>query len=178
VVRCTFSPARAWRPAVVARLARTLGSANTTILMPQYEVSTDAARLDVKAIHAFLAATYWSPGIPLSTVERAVRNSVCVGAYTDVRQVGFARMVTDKATFAYLADVYVLEEHRRNGLSKRMMEALLQLQELQGLRRVLLATRDAHALYERFGFKALATPARFMELHNQNAYAPAAPSAA
>jgi GNAT superfamily N-acetyltransferase len=87
-------------------------------------------------------------------------------------------MVTDKATFAYLADVYVLEEHRGKGLSKRMMEALLQLRELQGLRRMLLVTRDAQALYEKFGFKALATPARFMELHNPNAYLPASPSAA
>ena len=87
-------------------------------------------------------------------------------------------MVTDKATFAYLADVYVLDEHRGNGLSRRMLEALLQLQELQGLRRMMLATRDAHALYEKFGFKALATPARFMELHNPDAYVPPAPSAA
>jgi len=155
-----------------------LSNANTAILMPPYEVTTDAARLDVKAIHAFLAGTYWSPGIPFATVERAISNSVCVGAYIDGRQIGFARMVTDEATFAYLADVYVLEQHRGNGLSKRMIAVLLQLKELQGLRRMMLATRDAHALYERFGFKALATPASFMELHNPNAYAPTAPSAA
>ncbi len=146
--------------------------------MTPYEVSTDAARLDVEAIHAFLTGTYWSPGIPLATVERAVKNSVCVGAYIDRAQIGFARMVTDKATFAYLADVYVLEEHRGNGLSKRMLEALLQLQELQGLRRIMLATRDAHALYDKFGFKALATPARFMERHNPNAYLPTKPGTA
>jgi GNAT superfamily N-acetyltransferase len=146
--------------------------------MSPYEISTDPDRLDVKAIHAFLAGTYWSPGIPLETVERAVQNSVCVGTYVEARQVGFARMVTDKATFAYLADVYVLEQHRGNGLSKRMMEALLQLRELQGLRRLLLVTRDAQALYEKFGFKALATPTRFMELHNPNAYLPVSPGAA
>jgi GNAT superfamily N-acetyltransferase len=146
--------------------------------MQLYEVSTESTRLDVKAIHAFLAGTYWSPGIPITTVERAIRNSVCVGAYLDGRQIGFARMVTDKATFAYLADVYVLEEHRGNGLSKRMMEGLLQLKELQGLRRMMLATRDAHALYEKFGFKSLAMPASFMERHNPNAYLPQAPSAA
>ncbi len=146
--------------------------------MSPYEVSTDPARLDVTAIHAFLSATYWSPGIPFTTVSRAVENSVCVGAYIGEQQIGFARMVTDKATFAYLADVYVLEEHRGNGLSKRMLEALLQLEALQGLRRMMLATRDAHALYAQFGFKALASPARFMELHNPNAYAPPAPSAA
>jgi GNAT superfamily N-acetyltransferase len=146
--------------------------------MPLYEVSTDATRLDVVAIHAFLSTTYWSPGVPLSIVERAILNSVCVGAYADGRQIGFARMVTDKATFAYLADVYVLEEHRGNGLSKRMMQGLLQLHELQGLRRVLLVTRDAHGLYEKFGFKPLAATARFMELHNPTAYMPTAPCAA
>ncbi|MCC6241682.1 MAG: GNAT family N-acetyltransferase [Gemmatimonadaceae bacterium] len=144
--------------------------------MPSYDVSTDASRLDVSAIHAFLTGTYWSPGIPLATVSRAIENSVCVGAYVDGQQIGFARMVTDRATFAYLADVYVLEEHRGNGLSKRMLESLLQRQELQGLRRMMLATRDAHALYEKFGFTALAAPARFMELHNPHAYASAAPT--
>jgi GNAT superfamily N-acetyltransferase len=146
--------------------------------MSPYEVSTDPTRLDIEAIHAFLATTYWSPGVPLSTVRRAVENSVCVGVYLAGQQVGFARMVTDKATFAYLADVYILEEHRGNGLSKRMLEVLFQLEALQGLRRMMLATRDAHALYEQFGFKALATPVRFMELHTPNAYAPSAPSAA
>lgn len=143
--------------------------------MSPYEISTDPARLDLRAIHAFLAGTYWSPGIPLATVGRAIKNSVCVGAYIDGQQIGFARMVTDKATFAYLADVYVLEEHRGHGLSKRMLEVLLNLPELQGLRRMMLATRDAHALYEKFGFTPLATPARFMELHNPNAYLPSVP---
>jgi GNAT superfamily N-acetyltransferase len=144
--------------------------------MPNYEVSADSARLDLQAVHAFLAGTYWSLGIPFSTVERAIENSICVGAYLNGRQIGFARMITDKATFAYLADVYVLEEHRGNGLSKRLVESLLQLQELQGLRRMMLATRDAHALYEKFGFKELATPARFMELHNPKVYVSMTPS--
>ena len=141
------------------------------LVMQPYEISSDPKRLDTMAIHAFLSGTYWSPGVPLSVVERAVRNSVCVGAYTGTSQVGFARMVTDKATFAYLADVYVLEEHRGHGISKRMMETLMQLPELQGLRRMMLATRDAHGLYERFGFQPLAVPTRFMELHNPDAYA-------
>jgi len=145
--------------------------------MQRYEISADGERLDVRAIHAFLSQSYWSPGIPLATVERAVKNSVCVGAYEGVQQVGFARMVTDKATFAYVADVYVLETHRGNGLSKRMMEALTQLPDLQGIRRMVLVTRDAHGLYEKFGFAPLATPSRFMERHNPNAYAPQ-PSAA
>jgi GNAT superfamily N-acetyltransferase len=143
---------------------------------PTYEVSTDAQRLDVEAIHAFLSATYWSPGVPLEIVQRAVWNSVCVGAYDATSQVGFARMVTDKATFAYLADVYVLPEHRGRGLSKQMLSALLALPELQGLRRMLLVTRDAHGLYGGLGFTPLANPSRFMELHNPNAYAPPAMS--
>lgn len=138
--------------------------------MQHYQVSIDPECLDLSAIHAFLTQTYWSFGIPFATVAKAVQNSVCVGAYLGQEQVGFARAVTDRATFAYLADVYVLEGHRGNGLSRRMMEALTTHSELQGLRRLLLATRDAHGLYEKFGFKALAAPTRFMELHNPNAY--------
>lgn len=138
--------------------------------MQSYEISIDPARLDLSAIHAFLTQTYWSLGIPLATVAKAVQNSVCVGAYLGQEQVGFARAVTDRATFAYLADVYVLESHRGNGLSRRMMEAMTAHPELQGLRRMLLATRDAHGLYEKFGFKPLAAPARFMELHNPSTY--------
>jgi GNAT superfamily N-acetyltransferase len=138
--------------------------------MQSYEISIDPARLDLSAIHAFLTQTYWSLGIPLATVAKAVQNSVCVGAYLGQEQVGFARAVTDRATFAYLADVYVLESHRGNGLSRRMMEAMTAHPELQGLRRMLLATRDAHGLYEKFGFKPLAAPARFMELHKPSTY--------
>ena len=138
--------------------------------MPTYEVSIDRSRLDVKAIHAYLTQSYWSPGILFATVARAVDNSVCVGAYLGVEQVGFARVVTDKATFAYLADVYVLEPHRGNGVSKRMMEAITQHPELQNLRRWLLITRDAQGLYAKFGFKPLAAPDRFMERHTPNAY--------
>ena len=138
--------------------------------MPPYEISIDRSRLDVKAIHAFLTQSYWSPGIPLATVSRAVDNSVCVGAYLGAEQVGFARVVTDKATFAYLADVYVLEPHRGNGLSRLMMEAVTQHPELQGLRRWLLITRDAQGLYAKFGFTPLSAPERFMELRKQNAY--------
>jgi GNAT superfamily N-acetyltransferase len=143
--------------------------------MTSYEISADVSLLEIEAIHAFLTQTYWSPGVPFAIVERAIRNSVCIGAYLDRRQIGFARVITDRATFAYLADVYVLEGHRGNGLSKRMVEGLLQLRDLQGLRRIMLATRDAQGLYERFGFKPLATPTLFMELHNPNAYAPKAP---
>lgn len=140
-----------------------------------YEVSADPSRLDVPAIHAFLSTAYWSQNVPFDVVERAVQHSLCIGAYCDGRQVGFARMVTDRATFAYLADVYVLEAHRGHGLSKRMMEGLLALPELQGLRRMLLATRDAHGLYAQFGFTPLAVPDRFMERHNPHVYASPTP---
>lgn len=139
--------------------------------MSSFEISTDATRLDVTAIHAFLTQTYWSPGIPLETVRTAIEHSVCVGAYSGAQQVGFARAITDHATFAYLADVYVLEAHRGHGLSKRMVQALTEHGALQGLRRMLLITRDAHGLYAKFGFRALASPDRFMELHHPQAYA-------
>lgn len=150
----------------------------THLLMSHFEISTDASRLDIAAIHAFLSASYWSPGIPVETVRRAVLNSICVGVYLEARQVAFARAVTDKATFAYLADVYVLEEFRGKGLSIRMVEALLKLPELQGLRRMMLVTRDAHGLYAKFGFTPLESPDRVMELHRPNAYSalPAGPS--
>ncbi|MEZ0307931.1 MAG: GNAT family N-acetyltransferase [Ramlibacter sp.] len=138
--------------------------------MPEYELTTDPARLDVEAIHAFLSRTYWSPGIPRHIVQRAIDNSLCFGILLQGKQIAFARLVTDKATFAYLADVYVLEEHRGRGLSSRMMEAIKTHPELQGLRRMMLATRDAHGLYAKFGFKPLAAPDRMMELHVPNAY--------
>jgi len=119
-----------------------------------YVISTDKARLDVAAIHAYLTRSYWSPGIPKAVVERAIAGALCFGLFNaSGEQVGFARMITDGATFAYLADVYVLEEHRGKGLAKWMMKTILAHPSLQGLRRVLLATRDAHELYSPFGFK-------------------------
>lgn len=137
-----------------------------------YEISTDPGRLQLDAIHAYLTRSYWSPGIPKDVVATAIANSLCFGLYlrdADGRgrgdaQVGFARVVTDRASFAYLADVYVLEEHRGQGLSKRLVEQVLAHPELQGMRRFLLATRDAHGLYAQFGFKAPAKPQNFMEL--------------
>jgi GNAT superfamily N-acetyltransferase len=138
--------------------------------MSRFECSFDKSRLDIGAIHAFLASTYWSPGIPLQAVERAVENSLCIGGYIDGRQVAFARLVTDRATFAYLADVFVIPSHRGEGLSRRLLEALMSHPDVQGLRRMLLVTRDAHGLYAKFGFKPLAAPDRLMERHNPNAY--------
>jgi GNAT superfamily N-acetyltransferase len=121
-----------------------------------YEISTDAARLDVRAVHAYLTRSYWSPGIPFETVERALRHSLCFGVYhaASGAQVGLARVVTDHATFAYLCDVYVLEEHRGHGLGKRLMREVMAHPALTGARRAMLATRDAHGLYARHGFRA------------------------
>jgi len=135
-----------------------------------YEITCDASRLDIGAIHAFLSESYWSTGIPRAVVERAIANSLCFGVFHEGQQVGFARVVTDKATFAYLADVYIVPKHRGQGLSRRLMEHVIQHPDLQGLRRMLLATRDAHALYAKFGFKPLAAPERIMEIHNPNVY--------
>jgi GNAT superfamily N-acetyltransferase len=139
--------------------------------MYSYEISTDPARLDVDAIHAFLTQSYWSPGIPRATVARAIAHSLCFGAFWQGQQVGFARIVTDCATFAYLCDVYVLEAHRGRGLAQQLMTHIMQHPDLQGLRRMLLATRDAHGLYARYGFKSLAAPDVMMEIHKPDIYA-------
>ena len=121
-----------------------------------YEISTDPARLDINAMHAYLVRSYWSPGIPYATVERAARHSLCFGLYekTTGKQVGLSRVVTDHATFAYLCDVYVLEEHRGRGLGKFMMHTVMAHPALTGARRAMLGTRDAHGLYAQYGFRA------------------------
>ena len=138
--------------------------------MRSYEISTDPARLDIDAIHAFLTQSYWSPGIPRATVARAIAHSLCFGAFWEGQQVGFARVVTDRTTFAYLCDVYVLEAHRGRGLAKQLMDRVVQHPDLQGLRRMMLATRDAHGLYARYGFKPLAAPGVMMEIHKPDVY--------
>lgn len=140
------------------------------ILHGEYEISTDPERLDIAVIHGYLTQSYWSPGIPRAIVERAIANSMCIGLYRGSEQVGFARVITDKATFAYLADVFVLEPHRGKGLSKRLMEFIMAHRELQGLRRFMLGTKDAHTLYSMFGFAGLANPARMMEILKPDAY--------
>jgi GNAT superfamily N-acetyltransferase len=127
--------------------------------------------IDAIAAHAFLMRAYWCEGIPLETVRRAIENSVCIALHADGQgQVGFARVVTDRATFAYLCDVYVLEDHRGRGLADWMVQSLLAHPDLQGLRRFMLFTRDAHPLYARHGFKALATPERGMEVVRPGIY--------
>ena len=143
---------------------------STTIQRGGYTISTDRNRLDIISIHAYLTRSYWSPGVPFAIVERAIANSLPFGLFHADQQVGFARVVSDQATFAYLADVYVLEAHRGKGLSKWMMEVMLADVRLQGLRRMLLATKDAHELYRRFGFTEIANPSRMMEIVNPNIY--------
>lgn len=140
------------------------------VQFPEYEISTKPDLLDLAVIHAFLTQSYWSPGIPLSVVERAVRNSLCFGLYLGAEQVGFARVVTDKATFAYLADVFVLEAHRGKGLSKWLMKVIKEHEDLQGLRRFMLGTKDAHSLYKQFEFSELANPSRMMEILKPDVY--------
>ena len=134
------------------------------------EISADPARLDLDVVYGFLAASYWAAGIPRATVERAIEHSLSFGLYVDRAQVGFARFVTDRATFAYLADVFVLESHRGNGYATRLVETALTHPDLDGLRRLMLATRDKHRLYARFGFEPLAHPDRFMEIHDPDVY--------
>ena len=148
---------------------------NEPLQRGDYAISTDVQRLDVPAIHAFLSRSYWSPGIPLALVQRAIDHSLCFGLFHRDEQVGFGRVVTDRASFAYLADVYVLEAHRGRGLSKWLIEVVRAHPDLQGLRRFLLATRDAHELYRQFGFKELAYPSRLMEVLDPDVYARTAP---
>ncbi|RJG10107.1 N-acetyltransferase [Pseudomonas cavernicola] len=127
--------------------------------------------MDLTVIHGFISQSYWASNIPVETMRRAIENSLCFGIFSNSGgQVGFARMITDTATFAYLADVFVLEEHQGKGLSKWLMKVILEYPELQGLRRMVLATKDAHGLYEQFGFKALANPQTFMEIIVPNIY--------
>jgi GNAT superfamily N-acetyltransferase len=136
----------------------------------RYRISTDPALLDLDAIHAFLSTAYWSPGVPRETVERAIRNSLSFGLYDGDRQAGFARVVTDRATFAYLADVFVLPPYRGRGLGTWLVETVLAHPDLEGLRRWLLATKDAHELYRRYGFTELRWPERFMEVLDVEVY--------
>lgn len=138
-----------------------------------YRLSLDPLDLQLDAIHAYLTRSYWSPGIPKATVATAILHSLCAGVYgPDGAQVGFARIATDHATFGYLADVYVLEAHRGRGLSRALVEALLSLSEVQGFRRILLATRDAHGLYEKLGFEPVTDPKPLMQILRKDIYRP------
>ena len=135
-----------------------------------YEISTDRSRLDVALIHEFLHSSYWATGIPRSVVERSIQNSLCFGAFLGAQQVGFARVISDFATFAYVADVFVLPEHCGRGVAKLLMRSIVEHPELQSLRRRLLITRDAHRLYAKFGFETVPNPENFMTIYRPNVY--------
>jgi GNAT superfamily N-acetyltransferase len=137
----------------------------------EFEIGTDPAQVDLRTVHEFLTNSYWAKGIDLATVRRSILNSLCFGIYHQGRQVGFARIISDRATFAYLADVFFLEPYRGRGLSRWLMECILSHPDLQGLRRWMLATRDAHSLYRQYGFSSLKAPDRWMEIHTPDIYA-------
>jgi len=135
-----------------------------------YIVSTDRTKIDVDAVHNYLTRSYWAEGIPKDVVKRSLENSLCFAIYYHNSLIGFARVVSDFATFGYLADVFVTEPHRGKGLSKWLMKIILSHPQLQGLRRFTLATRDAHGLYSQFGFQIFANPDRWMEKHDPDVY--------
>lgn len=136
-----------------------------------YYIKTGFENMDIAAIHNFLSKeSYWAKGIPLATVKKSLKNSFNVGIFDDKRQIGFGRFVTDYSTFAYLADVYVLEEYRGKGLSKMLIKYMIDLEWVQGLRRMLLATLDAHRLYKRFGFESPKNPEWLMEIKRNDIY--------
>lgn len=140
-------------------------------LNEDYKISTEKSLLDVNTIHSYLSnESYWARQIPKAIVEKSIQNSLCFGVYCKEHQIGFARVITDNATFAYLADVFILEPFRGRGLSKWLIKTILNYDELKGLRRFLLATHDAHGLYKQFGFKELEYPARFLEIKAANIY--------
>src|SRR4051812_19403367 len=149
---------------------------SSTDAVSGYEISVDPDRLDIDAMHAFLTRSYWSPGIPRATVERAARHSLCFGLYETAggSQVGLTRVVTDHATFAYLCDVYVLEAHRGRGLGKFLMRVVMAHPALTGARRTMLGTRDAHGLYAQYGFRAPPDDGVLMQILRPDMYRSAA----
>ena len=137
----------------------------------EFTVSDRNENIDVTMVHGFLTTSYWARGIDKSTVERALANSLCLGVFHKEKQIGFGRAITDRSTFAYLADVFILEEYRGRSLGKWLVDCFLEHEELQGLRRWLLATLDAHGLYRQKGFVPLQEPQRFMEISMNKAKA-------
>ena len=142
-----------------------------------FTISTEKEKLDIDLIHSFLNRTYWAEGISKEIIRRSIEGSLCFGVFENDkqavpagRQVGFARMITDKATFAYLADVFIIEEYRGRGLSKWLMEIIMSQPDLQGLRRMILATKDAHGLYKQFGFSPLINVDRWMQILDPDVY--------
>ena len=139
--------------------------------MQEIRITTNPDDLDLQLIHSFISNSYWAKSIPIKTVKRSIENSLVFGAYLPSgKQVGFARVITDKATFAYLGDVFVLEKYRGSGIAKAIMNAITKHPDLQGLRRFMLATKDAHSLYSKFGFQPLDNPDRLMQIVRPNIY--------
>jgi GNAT superfamily N-acetyltransferase len=136
----------------------------------EFIVSTDHGLIDMDVVHEFLTQCYWAKGIPRDVVARSIENSLCFGLYAEGKQVGFARVISDYATYAYIADVFVLESFRGRGLGKWLMECVMKHPRLQGLRRWSLVTSDAHGLYAQFGFEPLKKPQNYMELHRLDIY--------
>jgi GNAT superfamily N-acetyltransferase len=136
----------------------------------EYLISTDRDKLDVNVVYGYLTESYWARGISREVVGRSIQNSLCFGVFFNGEQIGFARVISDCATYAYLGDVFILEKCRGRGLAKWLMECIVAHPKLQGLRRWTLATRDAHGLYAKFGFTPLAKPDRIMELHHPDVY--------
>ena len=136
----------------------------------QFTITTDKEKFDVDVIHSFLTTSYWAEGISREIVRRSIEGALCFGVFENNKQVGFARMITDKATFAYLADVFIIEEYRGRGLSKWLMQVIMSHPDLQGLRRMILATRDAHELYKKFGFTPLNNVDRWLHVHDPAVY--------
>jgi len=126
--------------------------------------------MNIDLIHSFLTRSYWAEGISKEIIRRSIEGALCFGVFENDKQVGFARMITDRATFAYLADVFIIEEYRGLGLSKWLMEVIMSYPDLQGLRRLMLATRDAHELYKKFGFTPLNNVDRWMHIHHPDVY--------
>lgn len=135
-----------------------------------FEISDDKSLLQIEVIHGLLKNSYWCKDIPIETVERSIENSICFGVYKKGLQIGFARAITDEATFAWLSDVVISEEYRKNGVGQELVRFIMNYPKLQGLRRFGLATRDAHSLYEKFGFKCVQNPESFMEIKNEGMY--------
>jgi len=138
--------------------------------MTSIQISTDKNLLQLNRIHAFLSQSYWAKFIPLDLVQKSIDNSMCFGVYKNSVQIGFARVITDHATFAYLADVYIVKEEQGNGYSKQLMRFIMNHPDLQGLRRFMLATLDAHGLYTSYGFSIVSNPDRIMEITHLNMY--------
>ena len=135
-----------------------------------FAITTETSFFNIEFVHAFLSKSYWAEHIPIETVQKSIDNSISFGVFHLGRQIGFARVITDKATFGYLADVFIDEAYRGQGLSKWLMEEIMTHPDLQGLRRLMLATRNAHGLYTRFGFSPLTNAERWMQIHKPDIY--------